>query len=244
MLRSALADPVLADGGREAAERRVGGVVGARDAQRGGGRGLGLELEVGEDVAHRGLVGEQAAEGRAVAGVVDGLRGPPADRGGRAEQAVEPRVVDHPDDRLDAAALLADEAARDGVELDLRRGQRARAQLVLEPLDPEAGLAALAAGALDQEAGEALVGLGERQEDVARGVGAEPLVAGDLPGPVAGRDRARGVGADVGAALLLGHRHPGDRPGAGADADAAGIWSIPRLDEPRLPLGGELRALA
>ena len=84
-------------------------------------------------------------------------------------------MVDHADDRRHAAALLAHQAAAHAVELDLGRGQRAGAELVLEPLDPEARVAAL-----DQEAGQPAGRLGEREEDVAGRIGAEPLVAGDL----------------------------------------------------------------
>ena len=72
--------------------------------------------------------------------------------------------------------------------------------------------------------------LGEGQEQVGHRRGGEPLVAGE---PVAAvrlrRSARRGVRADVGAALLLGHRHAGDqaalaerRPQAGV---VAGRWS-------------------
>ncbi len=100
---------------------------------------------------------------------------------------------------------------RHAAELDLGRGQRAGAELVLEPLDLEAGV-----GALDQEARQPGRRLGQRQEHVARGVGAEPLVAGDGVGAVALRLGAGGVGAHVRAALLLGHGHAGDGALAGA----------------------------
>ena len=165
VLRRALADPVLLDRGREAAERRGGLalVVGARDAHGRGRRGLGVEREVGEHVLHQRLVGQQVAERRAVAGVVERLDRARAHAGGRADQAVEPGVVDHPDDRLDAAALLADQACAQAVVLDLGGGERARAELVLQPLDAEPGVARL-----EQEAREAGGRLRERQEDVAR----------------------------------------------------------------------------
>ena len=123
-----------------------------------------------------------------------------------------------------AAALLADQAAAHAVELDLARGQRAGAELVLQALDAEAGVARL-----EQEAGQPGGRLGEREEDVAGRIGAEPLVAGDLVLAVAGRLGAGGVGAHVGAALLLGHRHAGQR--------AVGVG---RPGQARLPLGGQL----
>ena len=113
--------------------------------------GLGLDRQVGQHVAHQRLLGQRRAEGRAVAGVVHGLRGAPAHPGRRADQAVQTGVVDHAGDRGHAAALLAHQAPLDAVELDLGGGQRAGAELVLEPLDAEAGVVAL-----DQEAREAL----------------------------------------------------------------------------------------
>ena len=49
--------------------------------------------------------------------------------------------------------------------------------------------------------------LREREEDVARGIGAEPLVAGELVLAAARGLGAGGVGAHVRPALLLGHGH-------------------------------------
>ena len=79
----ALARPVLADRGRQALEQlgvacvRAGAVgvgvrfvVGARQAHRQRGRGLGLQAQVGEHVAHQRLVDQQLAERAAVGGVV------------------------------------------------------------------------------------------------------------------------------------------------------------------------------
>src|SRR5579884_2032986 len=109
-----------------------------------------------------------------MAGVVDRLDGPAADPRGRPEQAVEPGVVDHPDDRWDAAALLADQPSLRAAKLDLRRRERARPELVLQPLE----LHPLAA--LDEEAREAGRGVREHEEHVARRIRAEPLVAVDL----------------------------------------------------------------
>ena len=116
---------------------------------------------------------------------------------------------------------------RTPVELDLARRQRARAELVLQALDPEARVAAL-----DQEARQAGGRLRERQEDVAGRIGAEPLVARDLP-RVAVLDGARGVRPHVGAALLLGHRHAHER-----------AVVVARARDARLPLGRELGLLA
>jgi hypothetical protein len=118
-------------------KRDVALVVGPGDAHRGHRRGLRFDAEVGEDVTHQGLVGEQATEGGAVRGMVGRLGDGAAHQPGRAEHAVEPGVVDHLDDRPDAAALFADELRERAVEFDLRRGVRAVAELVLQPLDVE-----------------------------------------------------------------------------------------------------------
>ena len=72
---------------------------------------------------------------------MDGLDGAPADPGRRPDQAVQAGVVDHPDDRGHAAALLAHEPAAHAAELHLGGGERAGAELVLQALDLEAGVA-------------------------------------------------------------------------------------------------------
>ena len=144
---------------------------------------------------------------------MDRLGDPGPHPGRAAEHAVEPGVVDHLDDRPHAGALLADQPGRGGVELDLAGGVGAVAELVLEPLQAEAVAVAVRGPAREEEAGEAAVGLGEDEEGVAHRRRHEPLVAGQLVlgAGAAAVDRAGdgGVGADVGAALLLGHPHPG-----------------------------------
>ena len=194
-------------------------VVRAREAHRGEGRGLGLDREVGEDVRHRGLVGEARAERAAVGGVPRRLGDGRAHPARGPDHAVQAGVVDHLDDRRHPAARLADHARVRAAQLDLARRVRAVAELVLEPLDLEPGVArAVGQDARQGEARQALGGLGQDEEQVAHRGAAEPLVAGELvlgsapARPAAGqRGRARRVRADVGAALLLGHRHAAER---------------------------------
>ena len=202
-------------------------VVGAREPQRGRGGGLGLDREVGEHVDHQRLVDQRGAEGGAAARVVDRLGDAAAHAGRGADHAVQARVGDHLDDRRHAAALLPQPARGGAAELDLGGRQRARAELVLEALDLHAR------AALDDEAGEAGGGLGEHEEDVAHRRRAEPLVAGDLVVAVADRLGARGVGAHVRAALLLGHRHPAQRAAL-----------VVGQRQPRLPLRRQLGVAA
>ena len=141
----------------------------------------------------------------------------------------------------DAAALLADHPRPGAAELDLARGVRAVAELVLEPLDVEAVALAVGRPARQQEAGDAALGLGEDEEGVAHRRRAEPLVAGELvlgPGAAAvERDGDGGVGADVGAALLLGHRHPAEGAGLVGRRDHPPV--VVERVEARLPFGGD-----
>ena len=147
-------------------------------------------------------------------------------------------MVDHLDDRRHAAAGLAHDLGQGAAELDLARGVRAVAELVLEALQLEA-LVARAVGqhARQREAGDAFAGLREDEEEVAHRGAAEPLVPGDLPPAVVARQRARGVGAHVRAALLLGHRHPAQRARLVGPAE---LGVVARGGQPRHPLGGHL----
>ncbi len=218
-------------------------VVGARQAQGRDRRRLGLDRQVGEDVAHQRLLGQLAAEDRAVGRVVDRLGDPGPHSGGAAHHAVEPGVVDHLDDRPHPGALLADEPGGGGVELDLAGGVGAVAELVLQALQAEAVALAVGRPAREEEAGDAAVGLGEDEEGVALRGRHEPLVAGQLVlgAGAAAVDRPGdgGVGADVGAALLLGHPHPGE--GACLPVGRGVGRVVGGGEEARLPLGGQLR---
>ena len=178
------------------------------------------------------------AERRAMRRVMRRLLDRHAHRGGRAEHAVEPRVVDHLDDRRHAASLLADEPRPRGVELDLARRVRAVAELVLEPLDVEAVARPVREHARDEEAREPAVGLREHEERVAHRRRAEPLVPGQLVLAVAQRPRGRHVRADVRAALPLGHRHAAQRAALLGGRPQRRV--VVERREQRLPLGGEL----
>ena len=162
-----------------------------------------------------------------MARVPDGLGDAAAHPRGAPDHAVQPRVGDHLDDRRHAAPLGAEHARGGAAELDLARGQRARAELVLEPLELHPR------PALEHEAREARRRLSEHEEHVAGRIGAEPLVAGELPPAVADGLGARDVRAHVRAALLLGHRHAAQRAAL-----------VVGQRQPRLPLGRERRVRA
>ena len=204
----ALAAPELADRGRQALEQlrvavvpsrrteiNVGVrlVVRTRQAHRQRGRGLGLQAQVGEHVAHQRLVDQRLAERAAVGGVMCRADDARAHAGGGADHAVQARVADHLDDRRHAAAGLADHARPRAVELDLGRRVGVVAELVLQTLDVELVARAVGQDARQQEAGEAVVGLREHEEHVRHRRRAEPLVPDDLV--LDRRRRRRSAGA-------------------------------------------------
>src|SRR6185437_12816694 len=119
---------------------------------------------------------------------------------------VEARVVRHLDQRRDAAAGLSDGARPGAPVLDLRRGVRAVACLLLEALDLEIVARAIRERAWHEEAAHALLAPREGEETVAHRRRAEPLVASEAP-RFAVALRARRHRAQVRSALLLGHRH-------------------------------------
>ena len=100
------------------------------------------------------------------------------------------------------APLLAEHARRQVVVLDLRGGQAAPPELVLEALDAKARVRPVG-----DEARDPGVGVGKREEDLEDRVGAEPLVSGQLVPAVADGLGDSGIRAQVGPALLLGEGH-------------------------------------
>ena len=136
-------------------------------------------------------------------------------------------MVDHFDDRGHAATLVAHATHPGFVELDLARGVRPVAQLVLEALDGHGVARAVGPPAWEEKAREPSLGLGEGEEPVAHRRRTEPLVAGDqvfVTGEMAGGGR---VGPNVAAALLFGHRHATGQPRL-----------LFRRDEPTVVAGG------
>ena len=197
---------------------RVGGAVeAAAQAERQGRGRLHVERQVGQHLLHQRLVDKLLLEHGAVPAVVDGVGQRQAHQPGGAHGTVEPRAGHHLDDGGHAAPFLADQPGVRGLELHLRGGIGAVAELVLEPLEAQRIDAAVGQEARHQEAGKPARRLRQHQEGVAHRRRHEPLVAGDdvFRARPAGARRhgGRGVGAHVGAALLLGHAH--------ADGDAA-----------------------
>ena len=213
MRGGALAHPVLAGRQADAAQQRLAlvaahrGVGGAGHPHRDDGGGLGLDGQVGQHVAHQRLVDQVLAERLSVLRVVDGAGQTAAHAGGAAQRAVEPGEVDHLDDGRHAAALLADQPRGRAVVLDLTGGVGVVAELVLEPLQEHPIAAAVGQDPRQEEAAQPGRRLRQHEEDVAHRRRREPLVAGEAVTAVAVRRGLRGACADVGAALLLGHRH-------------------------------------
>ena len=218
-----LADPVLGDRRGETAEGALG-VVGilvvcSCEAHRRDGCGLGLERQVGEHRCHGRLIGERCSECRAMTGVPGGLGDRLPHTRGAAEYAVESRLGDHLDDRAHSTSRLADHQCDCAVEFDLARRVGLVAELVLQPLDAEGVAGAVGQDSGEEEARESLSAstfrLCEDEKSVGHRCRAEPLVTGQqvLSARAARTDRPGdgGVGTDVGAALLLRHRHAEDR---------------------------------
>ena len=158
-------------------------VDGARQPEGEQRRRLDLDREIGQHVLHQRLVGQPPLEGAARGRVVDRLGQRPAHQAGRADGEIEPRQVRHGERRLDALPLLADQPAERAAILDLARGVRLVAALVLEPLDQQAVARAVGQPARQQEAGQAAIGLRQGDEDVAVRHREEPLVAVDQRRP-------------------------------------------------------------
>ena len=129
---------------------------------------------------------------------------------GRFDAVGKPRRIDHLGHLHEAAIELADGVGDRAFELDLARGHRAGAELVLQANDPVVVLRAVVEPPRHQEQADAARArtraLGPRQQHhhLGVGIGAEPLFAMEPPviAFLHGRRRQR---ADVGAALLLGH---------------------------------------
>ena len=230
--------PGLVIGGDAALEAAEHGDGAEREQERAGVLGL----EAGQGVGVERLVGEQGAERAPAAGVVAGeVEAAPhaADRAHRVPRAGDRQ---HRRDGADAVARAADQDRRRAVEGQLRGRHLAGAQLVLEPVDADAGRQpALVVADLDVEQGQATaavgvaVGAAERERHLGGGRRGEPL--GAVQGPatvVPARDRLRQ--ADVGAAGALGHPLArGPRPGRiarqQAGQGALGELAVAALDQ-------------
>ncbi|MNX78951.1 hypothetical protein D3C86_1105640 [compost metagenome] len=160
-----------------------------------------------------GVLLDQVAEGRALAREAETLvEGAPRE-GERGHRVVDPAQVEHLGHVGEAAAHLADRERAGPIERDLAARHGARAQLVLEAVDPEAIGRAVHPGLGHQEepkapgAGRRPLGPRQHHHDAcfAR-VAAEPLVAVELP-VVPHLPRGGEVRPHVRAALLLGEEH-------------------------------------
>ena len=111
----------------------------------------------------------------------------------------------HLEDRPDPVALLPETVGQGAFHLDLGRGVGAVAELVLEAHQTD-GVPPVGQPARHQEAGQPSGRLRERQETVGHRGRAEPLVAGQAV-VLSIRLGACPTRPDIGAALLLRHRH-------------------------------------
>src|SRR5439155_11203220 len=96
------------------------------------------------------------------------------------DHAIEPRVIDHLDDGRHAPSFLSHHARPRTGELDLARGIRAVAELVLQALQVEAVARTVWAPARQQEARQHALGLREHEEGIRHRRRAEPYVPDHL----------------------------------------------------------------
>lgn len=103
-------------------------------------------------------------------------------------------------------ALGADTFGIGAGEFDFGGGVGAVAELVLQPLEPDRVDRPVRGKARHQETAQSIVGLRQHQKGVAHRRRHEPFMPGDAIGAAVAL-RPGHVGANVGAALLLGHAH-------------------------------------
>ncbi|MNP07231.1 hypothetical protein D3C76_992490 [compost metagenome] len=196
-------------------------------AQAQGQRGLAFQRQVGQHVLHQRLLVQQPPANLAVRAVVGRLGQRLAHQGAGADHAVEAGHGHHFDDGRHAPPFFPDHPCQGTAEFHLAGGVGTVAQLVLQALDIELVAAVIRAVTRQQEAAQAFFGLGQGQKGIAHRRRAEPLVPNQFVGlaRASGADRisAGGVGAYIGAALLLGHGHAQGDPGLVAVADVTRV---------------------
>ena len=112
---------------------------------------------------------------------------------------------------MHAAAFLADPPGEGVGEFDLGGRVRPVAELVLEPLQTQSVERAVGAKSRHEKTGEPARGLREDKEGIAHRSREKPFMAGDLIFVFRHALRARGVRANIAAALLLRHAHSHSR---------------------------------
>ncbi len=208
------------------------------------GKGAGrfrFEREVGQHVAHQGLLGQRLAEGGAAARMVQRMAERGAHDAGAAQHAIEPGMAAHFEDGRDAAPDRPHQPADGVAEFDFGGGVRAVAKLVLQALHPDRVAAAVGQVARHQEAGQAggrVAGLRQDQVGIRLRRRKEPFMADDAPGALsrfaesrqglawghfAGAGRVR---AHVAAALLFRHAHADQGAALLIDRERTGIVVI------------------
>ena len=141
--------------------------------------------------------------------------------------------------------FLADHLRESAVVFDLGGGVRLVSELLLQAHDLNGVAFPVRLDARHEEAGEAFIRVGQRQEGVAHRRGAKIFVAHQ---PVVAaraarteREGTRRIGAHVGAALLLGHRHANGQPALLRDGPERRV--IDAAHDFWLPRGGYIRLM-
>ena len=201
-------------------------------------RGFDVDDHLGQLAPHQRLVDQRVAERLPLPGVAQRLdQGPPgvAEREQRDAEPSRVGQLHHPAQalavgRARVVARLTGQQEGLGVdELDLARGDRAGAELVLQPADPHAVAGAVATGPQHEEGRDAparvgrALGLGQHDERLAVAVRREPLESVEQPRIAVARCR-RLERAEIGAAGPLGEQL-GGLPSHSPDSNLASTWS-------------------
>ncbi len=185
-------------------------IGGLRDPQRRQHRRFAFQRQIGQHVRLHRQIGHPLPEAVARRCVADRQGQRLAHQPGRADGEVEPREMRMRQDFPDAAPLLADQHRPGPVEFHFARCVGTISALVLQTLHQNAVETAIRQKTRNEKAADAGYRPGQRVEAVGRGHREEPFVAGDAIDLRAVLAAEKGGGglhlAQIGAALLLGHR--------------------------------------
>ena len=214
-MAAAFADPELGHRCQQARHRllvRVGVVVkgaGQANCQRGGR--FRFQRQVGQHIAHQGLINQRFAKSPALGAMVQCKAQGLAHQAAGAQRAIKTRHRAHFEDLRNAPAFIAHQPGRGVFKLDLAAGVGLVAQLVLEALDANTVEAAVGQYTWQEKAAQSAWRLRQHQEGVTHRCREKPFVAGQpkalAPAIAAVSCGLCRVGPHVRAALLFGHAH-------------------------------------
>ena len=151
--------------------------------------------------------GQHPAERDSMRSIMQRVRERTPHHPGAADHAIEPRVLNHLQDRCDASSWFAQRPRHRIVELHFRRRIRTVAELVFEPIDLDGVARSVGEKARQQKTRQAFRGLRKNKMSIALRRREEPFVASQPPRAIAVRLGTGEIRANVRAALPFGHPH-------------------------------------